>query len=154
MIELTTGVVFLVTSLYGSQQGDVHTANISKEVNQVAVSETVPTKSNIMDPKAMEQYLKTQFKDTPILVDIARCESSFRQYDSDGKVLRGKANRDDVGVMQINEKYNGESAKKLGYDIYTTDGNIAFAKHLYETQGADPWVYSSKCWAQNQLAKK
>jgi soluble lytic murein transglycosylase-like protein len=106
-----------------------------------------------MDQKEMEEYLRKEFKNEPILVDIARCESSFRQYDADGKILRGKANKDDIGLMQINEKYNGDLAKKLGYDIYTTEGNIQFAKYLYSKQGADPWTYSSKCWTKGQIAR-
>ena len=44
-------------------------------------------------------------------------------------------------------KRQGDTAKKLGLDIYTTTGNIAYAKHLYEEQGTQPWNSSSKCWS-------
>lgn len=59
--------------------------------------------------------------------------------------------------MQINELYHLETAEKLGLDIYTIEGNVAYAKHLYEEQGAKPWMSSSPCWAkatQSEIAKK
>ncbi len=80
------------------------------------------------------------------MADIAFCESRFNQFDDYGNVLRGKVNRADVGVMQINEKYHAGKAAKLGYDLYSLDGNMEYAMYLYETQGTKPWVHSSTCW--------
>ncbi len=94
-----------------------------------------------------EAYVKNYFSDTPILAEVARCESQFRQTDKSGRVIRGKANRYDVGVMQINELYHLDKSKNLGYDIYTTEGNLAYARYLYEKEGARPWMASSGCWA-------
>lgn len=89
------------------------------------------------------------------MVDIARCESTFRQFDKNGNVLRGVANRYDVGVMQINEYFHLEKSKKLGYDIYSIEGNMAYARYLYEREGARPWLASSNCWAKyTELAKR
>ena len=95
---------------------------------------------------SVEAYVRDYFKDTPVLAEVAKCESTFRQFDSKGRVIRGKENPDDVGVMQINTFYHGESAEKLGYDLYTIDGNLGFARWLYGKYGSDPWVHSSKCW--------
>ena len=150
MIELTTGVAFLMTSMYGSGSmtasvANVQPANTNTTANTAIVSPT--------DRKAMEQYLKEKFADTPILVEVARCESTFTQFDKNGQVIRGRANRADVGVMQINEKYHLETAEKMGIDIYTVDGNIAYAKYLYSKFGTDPWSSSSPCWG-NTLAMK
>lgn len=86
------------------------------------------------------------FKDTPILIKIAGCESTFKHLDKNGKLVRGRVNNQDVGVMQINERYHLEQSKSLGFDIYTLDGNMAYAKYLYEKQGSQPWNSSSKCW--------
>ncbi len=96
--------------------------------------------------KTTEQIIAEHFTDTPILKKIAACESQSRQFDETGSVLRGRVNSQDVGVMQINEKYHLKEANKLGLDIYTIEGNIDYAKHLYETQGVKPWVHSSTCW--------
>jgi len=46
-----------------------------------------------MDSKILESYVAKQYADEPILVDIARCESTFRQFDPNGNVMRGKANK-------------------------------------------------------------
>lgn len=92
-------------------------------------------------------FVKSYYSDEPLLVDIARCESTFRQYDKAGNILRGKVNSADVGVMQINETYHLDKAKAMGLDIRTTQGNVAYAKYLYDTQGAAPWSASQKCWS-------
>lgn len=77
---------------------------------------------------------------------VAQCESHHNQFNVDGSVLRGRVNPQDVGVFQINEFYHLEESKKLGMDIHTTAGNIDYARHLYDTQGLSPWVWSRPCW--------
>lgn len=103
----------------------------------------------LQDRKLVEKYLREEYADTPILVEIARCESTFSQFDKNGNVVRGIVNSADVGVMQINEKYHLETAKKMGIDLYTIEGNVKYAKHLYKEQGAAPWKASQKCWGAN-----
>ena len=155
MIELTTGVVFLMSSLYGSGQttDQVQTMAAKAEVTGQATTTAASSFTNTIYPKAMEAYLRKEYADTPILVDIARCESNFHQFGKDGEVVRGVVNSADVGVMQINEKYHADMAKKLGMDLYTVEGNIAYAKHLYNEQGSQPWISSSRCWSEG-IAKK
>ena len=80
-----------------------------------------------------------------VLQKIAWCESRNRQF-VDGKVLRGKENRKDVGKFQINERYHLAESKRLGMDIYTLKGNTDYALHLYKTQGSKPWNWSKPCW--------
>jgi len=99
-------------------------------------------------PATLEAYIREYFKDTPILIEVARCESTFRHYDSKGNVIRGLVNRSDVGVMQINEYYHKATADRLRLDFRTLNGNLEYAKYLYEKYGASPWVHSSKCWGQ------
>jgi len=93
-----------------------------------------------------ESYIRHYFADLPVLVDVAYCESNFRQYDKNGNILRGVVNKSDIGVMQINTHYHLKDAQKLGYDLYTLEGNAAYARALYEKKGSDPWVHSSGCW--------
>lgn len=155
MIELTTGVVFLMSSLYGSGNGDNHTNRINAVIPaSIEATTTIDRSFPNSNPVSMEAYLRTRLTNEPILVDIARCESNFHQFDTNGDVVRGIINKGDVGVMQINEKYHADMAKKLGMDLYTLDGNIEYAKHLYHEQGVEPWSASSKCWSQGDLAKK
>jgi len=116
--------------------------NLSTE-STLAIVETQEIKE---DKKTTIEIIEESFKDAPILIEVARCESQFRQFNSDGQVLRGLVNRSDVGVMQINEKYHAASAIKHNYDIYSLEGNLGYARYLYETQGTKPWTHSKKCW--------
>lgn len=87
------------------------------------------------------------------MVYIASCESRYRQFNADGSVLLGEQNPLDTGIFQINKKYHLEAAIAMGYDINTVEGNIMYAKYLYDTQGTKPWlwsreqVYGTKGWA-------
>lgn len=110
--------------------------------------------SNLSERTIVEQSVRSYFSDIPELIEIARCESTFRHLDEKGNLLRGVHNPDDVGVMQINEYYHGEVADRLGYDITSLDGNMAFARRLYTVYGTDPWSASSKCWKKPVLALK
>ncbi len=145
MIELFTTSIFVFSSIYGSavaapvNMAASSTPLISANQEERATT-TVPTIEEI------HTQAKKFFRDDPLLVDIARCESHFRQYDTDGNLFRGKVNKGDIGVMQINEYYHGEKAKALGYDIKTMEGNMGYAKYLYEKEGAQPWISSSPCW--------
>jgi hypothetical protein len=123
-------------------------------VADIAKVETVQAKEidvqdyePISDSKNVKRFVNDYFADTPILAHIAACESRYRQLDKSGNVIRGEQNSSDVGVMQINEYYHLETAKKMGLDIYTIEGNVAYAKYLYDKEGAKPWMSSSPCWS-------
>ena len=79
------------------------------------------------------------------MIKAAECESTFRQFNKDGTVLRGRVDPDDTGVTQINLRYHGADAVKMGIDLETLDGNLQFSRHLYETQGIQPWSASFPC---------
>lgn len=129
----------------------------------VVVSQLEAGKKNESKEINTEAYVRNYFSDIPILVDVARCESEFRQTDRNGKVLRGTKDPRDVGVMQINEHYHLKKAVELGYNIHTIEGNTAYARYLYEGseelgkngEGTRPWMASSACWAKfKELAVK
>ena len=87
-----------------------------------------------------------------VLSAIARCESRGQEYGAGGRVLRNKFNRAVVGVFQINERVHGALARRLGMDIYTVQGNWAYARYLLHTEGTAPWLASKECW--QRLAKR
>ena len=156
MIEFTTGVAFLMASMYGTSGMTAAAATANAPVPSPSTDK--PAVVVLQDRKSVENYLREQYADTPILVEVARCESTFSQFDKDGNLVRGRVNNQDVGVMQINEKYHLAAAARLGLDIHTVEGNVAYAKHLYEVYGASPWSASSPCWGKTleggQIAKK
>ncbi len=99
------------------------------------------------------EYLKEYFADTPVLVEIAFCESTFRQVGLNGEALRGNVDSDDIGVMQINLRYHNKKAVELGLDLHTLDGNLEYAKYLYQKEGVRPWMSSAKCWMKSEAYK-
>lgn len=98
-----------------------------------------------------EAAVREYFSDIPVMIQVARCESTFRHTLADGSVLRGKVDSRDTGVMQINTFYHGERADQLGLDLENLYDNMAYARDLYERQGTQPWSASSPCWGR-QLA--
>lgn len=96
--------------------------------------------------KTTKEIVSEYFKDDPIMIKIAWCESRHRQWGSDGQLFRGKVNPNDVGVMQINTDYHLKQSLKMNLDITTLEGNLDYARHLYENQGTTPWNSSSPCW--------
>ena len=96
--------------------------------------------------QSVEEYVKAYFSDIPIMTEIAHCESKFRHFGKNGSVLRGAAVKEDIGVMQVNEFYHKKTATKIGLDIYSIEGNVAYARYLFEKEGTTPWLSSSRCW--------
>lgn len=145
MIEITTSLLFLVSSLYGGA-ASASTDNVSKAKADPIQKQELVESVKTDNPITFEQYVREYFSDDPILAEIAKCESTFRQYSSSGEVIKGRVNKSDVGVMQINKYYHLKQAEKLGYDLHTIEGNMAYAKVLYDREGTKPWNSSSKCW--------
>ncbi|MDE1974896.1 MAG: hypothetical protein KGI49_00045 [Patescibacteria group bacterium] len=156
MIEAATGAVFLLSSLYGAGQANAAAMNaVAPATNNGQATTSGQAVSDTESANEVEAYVRGAYADEPILIDVAFCESTFRQFDKDGAVVRGKVNHGDVGVMQINEYYHADEAKRLGDDLYTLQGNVAFGKYLYQKYGTDPWSSSEKCWSSgDSLARK
>lgn len=158
MFQLSTIIVTLLTaaSVQGAnissssfalaQQNTSTTSGVADQMNLIDALELSNMQSRAGQPSDVELKVRAYFADVPVLIEVARCESQFRQTDKSGNILRGSVTTDDVGVMQINEYYHGDSAKKIGLDITSLNGNMAYARHLYEKYGTDPWSASAKCW--------
>lgn len=96
------------------------------------------------NPITIEARVREYFKEAPRMIEIARCESKFRQYTDSGNPLRGPGGM--VGVFQFYESIHAPGALALGFDITTLEGNLGYAKHVYNTQGLTPWNSSRWCW--------
>jgi len=156
MIELTTGIAFLMSSLYGAGNVNAQTYTVPADVTPEDEIATEATDGSFIDPKEVEAYLRKEYAQNPILVDIARCESTFRQFHKDGTLVRGRVDSADIGVMQINLRYHGETAEKMGIDLETVKGNVEYGQYLYNKFGTKPWSASEKCWSKrsSELARK
>ena len=88
----------------------------------------------------------------PILERVCSCESWGdpnkvpREFDDNGRLIRGYPDPTDVGACQIHTPTWGGTAKALGYDVYTLSGNILMANYIYKTQGLSAWAPSESCW--------
>jgi hypothetical protein len=126
----------------------------SRIVTEVAIEKAKATQEDKVQvnfvPKSEEEIVKAYFQDIPLLVKVAQCESNFRHTYNNGEILRGVANSQDIGIMQINERFHLERANKLDLDIYTIDGNLEYARFLYGKEGAKPWSASRKCWSSRE----
>ena len=93
-----------------------------------------------------EAAVREYFNDIPVMIEVARCESTFRHDLADGSVLQGRVDPADTGVMQINKRYHQSSATAMNLNLDNLYDNMAYARHLYEKQGVQPWSASAPCW--------
>lgn len=94
----------------------------------------------------MSRLYKT---DGSLALRIAKCESNLAQYKKDGSIVRGRVINADVGIFQVNETYHLEQSRRLGFDIYTAEGNIGYATWLLKHEGSRHWNSSKRCWSQS-----
>lgn len=102
------------------------------------------TDSPFLTQVSIEAQVRTYFKDAPAMIEIARCESKFRQFTDSGNVLRGPGGM--VGIFQFYESIHAPAALALGFDLTTVAGNLGYARHVYNTEGLRPWNSSRYCW--------
>lgn len=89
------------------------------------------------------------FPDAPIMLKVAKCEGT-RHGLLDPKAFNPTNNSNDSGIFQISEKYHGgtNGYRALGLtDMFDVKQNLAYARHLYDTQGLEPWKWSKPCWS-------
>ncbi len=114
------------------------------EANSTVPVPIVDNGGTVVSHDAINSRLNNQIPD--ILVKIAKCESSSRHFDQNGDVVSGSVNKFDIGRYQINTLYWQTEADKMGFDLYTEEGNEAMALYLFRKYGTDPWRSSQKCW--------
>jgi len=121
------------------------------ETQVLAYEETTTPRSHVRAD--VESEVEAYFQDIPIMAKVAWCESRHTHINpATGKVLRGRVNSSDVGVMQINLYYHEERAKSLNLNLFDLSDNMAYARKLYEEQGTQPWSASRACWGARELA--
>ena len=86
----------------------------------------------------VEDAVRFYFADAPVMIDVARCETHFKQYNSDASPYYD-ASKTYIGVFQISEKIHEAKASALGFNLATLDGNIRYARYLYDASGTNPW---------------
>jgi hypothetical protein len=131
--------VLAATSISAATPSDVAYGNI---VNNAVAAEVKTHKAT-----DTEAIVRSYFRDIPVLIQIARCESTFRHTLEDGSVLKGKVDPADTGVMQINKRFHSTTAAAMDLNLDDIYHNMAYARFLYETEGTKPWAASASCWS-------
>ena len=156
-----TALAVLATVIFLGAAPLIHKAQAQTQDEQIA-STTLPTdatstediasstpatpKLDPHNPDDVEAYVRSYFADIPVMISIAKCESGFRQYNNSGDPLYGGTGGM-VGVFQEAAAIHGDVARSMGLDINTLEGNVAYARYLYQTDGLAPWLASSNCWS-------
>ncbi len=136
---------------YGQIVENQPVAEETKVASNVKTTKVVAT-ANTTESSPLqntELIVRSYFKDIPVMIQIARCESGFRHNLGDGSVLRGVVDPADTGVMQINRRYHEREATAMNLNLNDIYQNMAYARHLYEMQGTGPWRASAPCWSQH-----
>lgn len=100
----------------------------------------------------VESRVRTYFADTPIMIAIAKCESEFTQFGKGGMALNGGMGGKMIGVFQVYSDVHADFALANGMDIYTLEGNLAYARYLYQNEGTRPWLSSFPCWNKEAIS--
>lgn len=99
---------------------------------------SIPAKTVEIEPP---QKLTVYPKVPEDLLRAGYCETRLNHHQG-GKVIRGKANPRDIGIMQINLDYHLPELKRLGLDAGIQEDNLAFARILYDRNGVRDWNWS------------
>lgn len=114
----SAGVLLLVVALYTPMQ---------------------PAQAQVANPNAgVEAKVREYFADIPVMIDIAKCETSFRQYTASGETLKDPTGSY-IGLFQIDEQAHFIAAWGQNFNLYTLEGNMGYARYLYGKIGTRPW---------------
>lgn len=133
-LGVVLGVCLFLTPVAQAASGS------STAATSATTTPTTTASTSRQTPAETEKKVREYFADKPVMIEIAKCESKFRQFTDAGNVLRGGSGGMMVGVFQFFESVHTTAAKKLGFDLLTVEGNIGYAKHVYAQSGTTPWV--------------
>ncbi len=129
------------------------TTDIGTTTSTILVSTTTQPAFDQFNPIDVEARVREYFAHAPVMVAIARCESGFSQFASDGNPLYGGTGGM-AGVFQIAAAVHNAVAHDLGLNVNTLEGNLAYARYLFEQEGTVPWLASRRCWDPSPLTKE
>lgn len=90
----------------------------NKQIQSSAVDSSPKLNTNTAKPvtknlnAGVEEAVREYFADIPLMIEIAKAESKFRQFGKDGRPLQGVVVPEDTGVFQVNKTYHLARSKK------------------------------------------
>lgn len=88
------------------------------------------------EERRIERLVREEFKDAPIMVEVARCESGFKNVPSP---------TGDFGPYQVNQVHL-KTLAEMELDRTKVEDNIKYARYLYMKNGLRDWQNSKGCW--------
>ncbi len=135
-------IIFIGSSISVATAEEIMTTSSAKfatvATTTTTITTTLPVTSATPTPAVIETAVRKYFADIPVMISIAKCESNFRQYTDAGNVFYN-SNRTMVGVFQFDVFVHTKSALAAGFDITTLEGNLGYARQLYQQSGVTPW---------------
>jgi len=123
-------------------------ANPAIADKQLSRTYAVEPSNPVVNPAYVEARVREYFADIPVMVAIASCESGFRQYEADGRLLVNPSPESTASglfqILYITHKPAWSISDST--DITTLEGNMRFARKMYEESGTAPWSSSKSCW--------
>lgn len=119
-----------------------HDILISLEALTITQDKNKPTNPTSAEITA---YLAVIFGDRlmPHFFAIAKCESTLRQWDSEGNVLLSGTG--DAGILQVHLKTWLEKSREMGLNILDSwQDNIKMSKYIFDHQTATAWTCRNK----------
>lgn len=111
----------------------------------VVIMQSVEVKTEVTEKEIIINKIKEVFgKDADIAIKVATCESSLRQFDDKGQVVKSKTG--DSGLFQINQVHK-KQLDEMKLDPDKLEDNIKYAKHLFDRNGLRDWSMSKHCWS-------
>lgn len=120
---------------------------------------SIPAKTTYTSTTSME--IITPFALTSEVKRICSCESTGspnnepRHFESDGSVLRGRVNPNDIGQCQINIDPETTDwlriSQSLNLDVFKKEDNARMAQWIYDHYGSQPWNWSRGCWGVDKI---
>ena len=122
-------------------------------------SANIPTPITLDPNLGIKPYVEEFFtqNDAAEMLAIINCESGFKQFDTDGAVLKNQEGSSAVGIAQIIaskhpdpkvlDRYNKRNNTNLtvhDFDITTLMGNVGYALVLYKVRGTKDWECAKK----------
>ena len=112
-------------------------------LNEILISLSLALSQLNIELEKRETSAFTMFSEfPPELQKIIVCESNAKQFNSKGKVLTSPTK--DRGIFQINAPIHQKKALKMGHDINTLEGNLAYGWWLYQHGGIKQWSCAKK----------
>jgi hypothetical protein len=95
--------------------------------------------------QAVYRVLAVHYRESPVMVKVAACESTLKHVLPDGRLNVGPDGHD-WGVLMVRKPVHEKDLRQLGINPADFAQNVAFATYLLGRDGLRPWVMSQRCW--------